>query len=206
MNVSIIDLGVGNIYSVARGFERAGGTVEVITRREEIVRAKRLVLPGVGSFADAARRARELELGSVLRERLVGGTPLIGICLGMQLLFEEGEEDGRCEGLGLLPGRIVRLKGGPGLSVPHMGWQRLQVRRPCPLLPDASASPWFYFSHSYRAEADPADVSAIAEHGEEIPAVVARENLFGIQPHPEKSGAAGQEVLRRFLLLPPGNA
>jgi glutamine amidotransferase len=127
---------------------------------------------------------------------------VLGICLGMQLLFEAGEEDGVSEGLGLLPGRVKRLTGGPGLTVPHVGWQPLEVRSPCVLLPDAGAKPWFYFSHSYRAHAGASDVSAWALHGEEIPAVVARGSLFGIQPHPEKSGPDGQLFLQRFLALP----
>jgi glutamine amidotransferase len=199
--VSVIDLGTGNLYSVLRGLERAGGQPKLVTTPEEIRSAQRLILPGVGAFADAARRAHELGLAPLLREAVERNTPVLGICLGMQLLFDAGEENGVNPGLGLLPGHVKKLVGGPGLTVPHVGWQSLEVRKPCALLPNASETPWFYFSHSFRAHAAPEHVSAWALHGEEIPAVVARGSLFGIQPHPEKSGPAGHLFLQRFLAL-----
>lgn len=199
--VGVVDLGTGNLYSVLRGLERAGAAPVLVRSAAEIRRAPRLVLPGVGAFADAAGRARELGLRELLREAEADGAPVLGICLGMQILFEEGHEDGVSEGLGLLPGRVVRLAGGPGLAVPHVGWQRLEVRAPCALV-ERHEAPWFYFSHSFRADAAEAgDVSATVEHGETIPAVVARGRLFGLQPHPEKSGAAGRVLLERFLAL-----
>jgi glutamine amidotransferase len=199
--VGVVDLGTGNIFSVLRGLERAGGVPVLVSDPASIARASRIVLPGVGAFADAAQRAHAMGLASVMRDVVSRGTPVLGICLGMQLLFEEGEEDGPTRGLGLLKGRVTKLVGGPRLTVPHVGWQPLEVRAPCALLPDASAKPWFYFSHSYRAQADASDVSAFALHGEEIPAVVAQGSLFGIQPHPEKSGPAGHVFLQRFLAL-----
>jgi glutamine amidotransferase len=199
--VGVIDLGTGNLFSVLRGLERAGGQPYLLRTVDDIAKAPRLVLPGVGSFADAMQRARDLRIGDPLREHVLAGTPILGICLGMQLLFERGEEDGSNAGLGLLAGKVVKLQGGAGLTIPHVGWQKLHIQAPCALLPDPAATPWFYFSHSYRAEARPEDFSAVVTHGETFPAVVARENLFGIQPHPEKSGAAGLELLRRFLAL-----
>lgn len=199
--VGIIDLGTGNLFSVLRGLERAGGAPELLTDPSAITRASRLVLPGVGAFADAARRAHELGLAPLLKDVVARGTPVLGICLGMQLLFEVGEENGASPGLGLLPGHVKKLVGGSGLSVPHVGWQPLEVRTPCALLPNRDEQPWFYFSHSYRAHADAGDVSGYALHGEEIPAVVARGSLFGIQPHPEKSGPAGHAFLQRFLAI-----
>lgn len=202
VDVGVVDLGTGNLFSVLRGLERAGGAPRLVQRAEQIQAVPRLLLPGVGSFADAARRLDELGLRPVLREYSESGSPVIGICLGMQLLFERGEEDGESAGLGLLPGRVVKLRGGPGLSVPHVGWQRLEARAPTPLLADG-ATPWFYFSHSYRAVARPGHVAALALHGEEVPAVVQRGNVFGLQPHPEKSGRAGEALLRAFLALGP---
>ena len=199
--VAVVDLGTGNLFSVLRGLERAGGTPKLVRDREAILAASKVILPGVGAFADAAQRLRELDLKPTFQELVSRGTPVLGICLGMQLLFEAGEEDGENEGLGLLPGRVVRLTGGQGLSVPHVGWQRLEIRENCALLPEPGAAPWFYFSHSYRANANPGDVAAIAFHGEDIPAVVAHGSLFGIQPHPEKSGDAGKAFLSRFLAL-----
>lgn len=196
--VGVVDLGTGNLFSVLRGLERAGGVPALVRTAGEIASSERLVLPGVGSFADAARRAHALGLGALLADFLASGRTVLGICLGMQLLFDEGEEDGPARGLGLLPGRVVRLAGGPGITVPHVGWQRLEVRKPGALVADEVA-PWFYFSHSFRAEALPEHVAAIALHGEEVPAIVAKGNLFGIQPHPEKSGPAGAAFLARFL-------
>lgn len=200
--VGVVDLGTGNLFSVLRGVERAGGDPKIVSSSGEIRASPRLLLPGVGSFADAARRLDALELRSVLRDVAAAGIPLLGICLGMQLLFERGEEDGVSEGLGLLPGTVVKLAGGPGLVVPHVGWQRLEARAPSPLLGAADA-PWFYFSHSYRAVAPAAHVVAVAQHGEEIPAIVQRGSVFGLQPHPEKSGRAGEALLRAFLALEP---
>ena len=199
--VGVVDLGTGNLFSVLRGLERAGAEPIIVRTAEEIAQSPRLVLPGVGSFADSSRRAQDFGLGPLLRSALDRGTPVLGICLGMQLLFEEGEEDGLNPGLGLLPGKVVKLRGGPGLTIPHVGWQQLTIRRSSALLPEPAERPWFYFSHSYRALAQPDVVSAFAVHGEEVPAIVEHGTLFGIQPHPEKSGAAGLAFLKRFLSL-----
>lgn len=195
--VSVVDLGTGNLFSVLRGLERAGATPRLVTTPADILASKRLVLPGVGSFADAAERLDALELRQTLPRAVEQGIPLLGICLGMQLLFDEGVEDGVSRGLGLIPGRVVRLAGGPGLTVPHMGWQRLDVKQSSALV--SSSGGWFYFSHSFRADTDERFVVASVEHGEQIPAVVQRDRVFGIQPHPEKSGADGHAFLIRFL-------
>ncbi len=201
--VGVIDLGTGNLFSVLRGLERAGAKPTLVSTPREIAAMPRIVLPGVGSFADAARRAHAIGLAALLEDALAANHAVLGICLGMQLLFDEGEEDGPSPGLTLLPGRVVRLRGGDGVPVPHAGWQRLDVPAEHPLLAD-DETPWFYFSHSYRAEADPSCVVATAFHGELIPAIVARGRLYGIQPHPEKSGPAGHAFLRRFLTLELG--
>jgi glutamine amidotransferase len=198
--VGVVDLGTGNLFSVLRGLERAGAAPVLVRTAEEIGRSQKIILPGVGSFADASRRLREMNLPTLLQQAAADGKPILGICLGMQLLFEEGTEEGINPGLGLLKGRVVKLAGGPGLTVPHVGWQQLSLHAPNPLLP-TSGRPWFWFSHSYRAEAQAGDVAAFAMHGEEIPAVVAHGRVFGIQPHPEKSEPAGLAFLKSFLAL-----
>ncbi len=200
--VDVIDLGTGNLFSVLRGLERAGGVPRLVTSAEEIAASERLVLPGVGSFGDASHRAHAMGLAPLLANHVAAGKPLLGICLGMQLMFEEGDEDGPARGLGLFPGRVVKLRGGAGISVPHVGWQSVQLVGAHPVLPREQA-PWFYFSHSYRASARPDVIAATAQHGEEIPAIVTRGALVGIQPHPEKSGPAGAEFLQNFLKLRP---
>ncbi len=199
--VGVVDLGTGNLFSVLRGLERAGGAPQLLRSAHEIGAAPRLILPGVGSFADASRRAQDLGLRDVLWDQVLAGTPVLGICLGMQLLFDTGEEDGINPGLGLMAGKVVRLAGGPGLTIPHVGWQQLSIQQPCALLPEPNEKPWFYFSHSFRVVPRQQEISATVVHGESIPAVVARENLFGIQAHPEKSGAAGLRLLERFLAV-----
>jgi len=196
--VGVVDVGTGNLFSVRHGLARAGAGVVVLETPESLRTASRLVFPGVGSFADASRRLASSGMRDALIERAKAGVPLLGICLGMQLLFDEGEEDGVARGLGLLPGRVTKLKEIPGISVPHVGWQRV-TRSAVPGFADGVVSPWLYFSHSFKAE--PADASLVVGsvmHGETVPALVARANVFGIQPHPEKSGRDGEALLRWF--------
>lgn len=195
--VAVVDVGTGNLFSVLRGLERAGAKPRTVTTPDDVRASRKLIFPGVGSFADVAQRLDSTGLGDALRDAVTNGASLLGICLGMQLLFDEGEEDGLTPGLGLIPGRVVRLRGGPGLAVPHMGWQKLVVHEASPLVDEAGG--WFYFSHSYRAEMSAEFVLASVEHGELVPAVVGRGSVFGIQPHPEKSGADGHRFLTRFL-------
>lgn len=195
--VAVVDVGTGNLFSVLRGLERAGAVPHRVSTPGDVRASPKIVFPGVGSFADVARRLSETGLGDAIRDAASKGALVLGICLGMQLLFEEGEEDGLSKGLGLIPGRVVGLRGGPGLAVPHMGWQKLDVARPSALVHGEGG--WFYFSHSYRAETPDDFVLASVEHGERIPAVVGRGRVFGIQPHPEKSGADGHRFLTRFL-------
>ena len=198
--VTVVDLGLGNLGSVLQALARAGGDARLSADAAEIARAPRVVLPGVAAFGLGMERAQGLGLRAALDAALARGTPILGICLGMQILFEQGEEDGLQPGLGLLPGCVTRIPA--GVQIPHIGWQRLQRTSPSPLLADGEA-PWAYFANSYRCEA-PADVTqAVADHsGVRIAAVVGRGSVHGVQFHPEKSARGGEQILARFLRLP----
>ncbi|MFL5312752.1 MAG: imidazole glycerol phosphate synthase subunit HisH [Myxococcales bacterium] len=198
--VTVVDLGLGNLGSVMQALVRAGGEPRLSADPVEIGRSARVVLPGVAAFGLGMDRAERLGLRAALDRALQRKAPVLGICLGMQILFEEGEEDGLRKGLGFLPGRVTRLPA--GVQVPHIGWQRLETTAATPLLAGAAA-PWAYFANSYRCEA-PADVThAVADHsGVRIAAVVGRGELHGVQFHPEKSAAGGEALLARFLRLP----
>jgi imidazole glycerol-phosphate synthase subunit HisH len=200
--VTVVDLGLGNLGSVVQALFRAGAEPRLSADPRQIGRAARVVLPGVAAFGLGMERAEALGLRGALDESLRRGAPVLGICLGMQILFEEGEEDGLRKGLGLLPGRVTRIP--RGVQVPHIGWQRLECTGASPLLPPSS-SPWAYFANSYRCEAPAAVTQAVADHsGVRIAAVVGRANVHGVQFHPEKSARDGELLLARFLRLPEG--
>jgi glutamine amidotransferase len=193
----VVDLGLGNLGSVLQALKRAGGDPSLSSNPADVARAPRVVLPGVAAFGLGIQRA--LNFKPALEKALQRKAPVLGICLGMQLLFEEGEEDGVRPGLGLLPGRVTRLPS--DVQVPHIGWQKLRAQNDAPLEPRG----WAYFAHSYRCEAPYEITHAWAEHGEvKIAAVVGQGTLFGVQYHPEKSAADGEQLLRRFLALPEG--
>ena len=200
--ITIIDYGMGNLRSVQKAFEAVGHGAVVTSDPEHVRRASRVILPGVGAFADAADELRRTGLGDAFREAVAAGKPCLGVCLGLQLLFDASEEDGEHPGLGLLPGRVVRFRGAPGLKVPHMGWNTLRVRRPAPLLRGVGESPSVYFVHSYHARADrDSDVAAEADHPDPFPAVVWRDNLSACQFHPEKSQGLGLAMYANFAAL-----
>lgn len=206
--VTVVDLGLGNLGSVLQALVRAGGTPALSADTKVLASAPRLILPGVAAFGLGMERAQKLDLLPALRDALARGAPVLGICLGMQLLFEEGEEDGVRRGLGLLLGRVTRLP--PGVQVPHIGWQQLEQTAPSALLDQSRAqthAPWAYFANAYRCEA-PAEVTqAVAHHGPvPIAAVVGSGTLYGVQSHPEKSADDGAALLARFLALPEGRA
>lgn len=209
---TIIDYGIGNLRSLEKAFEAAGVAVERTDSAARVRDAERLVLPGVGAFGACAAELERRGLADLVAERAEAGVPLLGVCVGMQLLFEASEERGEHAGLGLLPGRVVRFgadlrgEGGRPLKVPHMGWSPLERRAEHPVLGDGPL-PYVYFVHSYHAApADPADVLATATYGKAVPAVVGRANVVGVQFHPEKSAAGGLAMLRRFAAWVPETA
>jgi len=201
--ITIIDYGMGNLRSVQKAFERVGAQAVVINNPEALQDADALVLPGVGAFGDAMTNLRAAGLVGPILSAVGEGKPLLGICLGMQLLFEESEEMGCHQGLSLLPGRVRRFA--EGLKVPHIGWNQIHIRRPCPLLTGVRDGSFAYFVHSYYA--DPAEeeiVVAVTDYGPGFASVVAQGRVFGIQFHPEKSQDVGLRILRNFVSLVAG--
>jgi glutamine amidotransferase len=200
--IAIVDYGMGNLRSVQKAIEAVGSSAEITSDPERVRRAAKVVLPGVGAFADAMAELGRTGLGEAFREAVSRGRPCLGVCLGLQLLFDVSFEDGEHAGLGLIPGRVVRFAPRPGLKVPHMGWNTLQIRRPCPLLAGVGESPSVYFVHSYHARTDdPSAVAAEADYPDPFPAVVWRENLMASQFHPEKSQQVGLAMYANFVAL-----
>jgi glutamine amidotransferase len=200
--IAIIDYGMGNLRSVQKAFEAVGHAAEVTPDPDLVRTASKVILPGVGAFADAAAELRRTGLGDAFRDAVAAGKPCLGVCLGLQLLFDESEEDGLHPGLGLMPGRVVRFRPSPGLKIPHMGWNTLRVLRPAPLFRGLGPEPSVYFVHSYHAvPADPGDVAAEADHPDPFPAVVWRDNLMACQFHPEKSQSLGLAMYANFAAL-----
>jgi glutamine amidotransferase len=195
--VAIIDYGVGNLRSVEKAFA-ATGCEAIVSGDEEVLRkAERLVLPGVGAFASCMRSLREHGLESLVRERAAAGTPLLGICVGMQMLFEVSDEFGITEGLGLLPGRVRRFE--TELVVPQVGWNRIQQRRPHPLFANVADGSFCYFVHSFYCEPGDTDLSiGETEYDVRYASVVAHDNICGVQFHPEKSQDIGLRMLKNF--------
>ncbi|WP_435009235.1 imidazole glycerol phosphate synthase subunit HisH [Tundrisphaera lichenicola] len=200
--IAIIDYGMGNLRSVQKALEAVGHGAVVVSDPDQIRGASKVILPGVGAFADAIEELRRTGLGEAFTEAVRAGKPCLGVCLGLQLLFDVSEEDGEHQGLGLLPGRIVRFASEPGLKVPHMGWNTLRVRKPSPLLEGLEPEPSVYFVHSYYARPDnPADVIAESDYPRPFAAMVGRENLTGAQFHPEKSQRVGLAMYANFARL-----
>lgn len=195
--VALLSYGAGNLASVRFALERLGADVRLVSTAAEIDAAERLILPGVGAAAYAMARLAELGLVDAIR---AFRRPLLGVCLGQQLLFERSDE-GEAEMLGLIPGRVCRMEPGPSRPVPHMGWSRLEVGRDDPLLKGIGAEAWAYFVHGYVCPDGPATL-ARAEYGGPVPAVVRAGNRWGCQFHPERSSAAGARILKNFLELP----
>ena len=196
--VGIIDYGVGNLFSLQSSFKAIGEEAFVSGDPEQLSKADRLVLPGVGAFEDAAKKLRQSGMDAFVRQQAAAGKPLLGICLGMQLLFEKSFEYGEHEGLGLLKGQVVPMVGKlpQELKIPHMGWNKLEVKQG-KLLKELDGE-FVYFVHSYFASGCEASLAAVTEYGIPITAAVEQGNIFGCQFHPEKSGNVGLAILRKF--------
>lgn len=199
--IVIVDYGMGNLRSAQKGLEKAGVQAQISEDPADIDRAEAVVLPGVGAFRDCFEGLKSRGMVEPLRKAARDGRPFLGICVGLQLLFEGSEEGDVHEGLGIFEGRVVRFPDPKttGVKVPHMGWNELTPSRPSPLLPDPGRRPHVYFVHSYYAQpADPDIVLATSEHGVRFPAMVGRDNVFAVQFHPEKSQTDGIDILRAF--------
>ncbi len=195
--IAIIDYGMGNLRSVQKAFEHIGVSAEITSDATVLARADGAVLPGVGAFADCIKNLTETGLVPTIREFVASGRPFLGICLGLQLLFDSSVEGGQYEGLGLLPGQVVSLP--RDRKVPHMGWNSLKILQTEPLFMGLPEEAYVYFVHSYHAApADPSILSATTDYGIPVTAAVQRGNLFATQFHPEKSGDVGMQILRNF--------
>jgi imidazole glycerol-phosphate synthase subunit HisH len=197
----IIDYGMGNLRSVEKAVEAVGG-LPVISGDPDIVRkGKRLILPGVGAFGDAMENLRRGKLDDAIRASVAAGTPLLGLCLGLQLLFTESNEFGNHEGLNLIPGKVQKFQE-PGLRVPHVGWNQIEGIQPNPLLAGIPEGTYFYFVHSYYVEPeDPENALRWTSYGRRFCSIAWKDRVWGAQFHPEKSQDAGKKLLRNFLSL-----
>jgi imidazole glycerol-phosphate synthase subunit HisH len=199
--IAVVDVCSGNLRSVERALAKVGGEV-VVTRDADVVRrADKIVMPGQGAFGVFMRGLVERGLGDAVREAIASGRPYLGICLGMQVLFDASEEQGPVAGLGVIAGQVVRLvPGAPHLKVPHIGWNQVALRHPDPMLAGIAEGAYLYFDHSYHASPDdPALVTLAADHGVPITAAIRKDNLFACQFHPEKSQAVGLQLLHNFV-------
>ncbi len=198
--IAIIDYGMGNLRSVQKAFEKIGITARIVPFPRDIERASGIVLPGVGAFGQAMENLRAIGWVDALREACARGVPFIGICLGMQLLFESSEEMGQHEGLGILRGEVKRFNG--NLKVPQMGWNQMHIQQSNPLLRDVPSDSYAFFVHSYYCvPRDPAVVVATTNYDIDFASVVASGNVFGAQFHPEKSQSVGLKMLENFAKL-----
>ncbi len=197
--IAIIDYGMGNLRSVQKGFEKVGKQAIITSDPAQVAAAEKVVLPGVGAFEDAIAELRRLDLVRSVLDAVDSGKPFLGICLGLQLLFDVSYENGRHEGLGVLPGEVVRFDLPKGFTVPHMGWNQLDVRRPAPLLDGLAAGTYVYFVHSYYvAPADSQVIATETDYGGRFCSMIWRDNVFATQFHPEKSQADGLRILKNF--------
>ncbi|BAQ66063.1 imidazole glycerol phosphate synthase subunit HisH [Geminocystis sp. NIES-3709] len=201
--IAVIDYDMGNLHSACKGLEKAGATTKITDSAKEIAQADAIVLPGVGSFDPAIEHLRERDLIYPIQQAVKSGKPFLGICLGLQILFETSEE-GKQEGLGIIKGKVKRFKSEPNLTIPHMGWNTLELKQnQHPLWQNLPSSPYLYFVHSYYV--DPIDKNVIASqvtHGTQtVTASIALDNLMAVQFHPEKSSDYGLQILTNFVKL-----
>ena len=196
----VIDVGTGNLHSVLNALQSQGFRVKVSSDPEEVSRAPRLILPGVGAFGSFMQGLRERSLEEALRNSVERGTSLLGICVGMQALLDVGREMGDHQGLGLISGEVVRFPEDSKLKVPHNGWNQLKYEHPCMLFDDLPPSPFVYFTHSYYcAVSQKADWAASTDYGLAFASAVQKDNIYGVQFHPEKSQKVGQKILANFF-------
>jgi glutamine amidotransferase len=197
----IVDYGMGNLRSVEKALENVGGRPVISGESEKVRGADRLILPGVGAFGDAMKNLKQKGLDAAIRQAVQGGAPLLGLCLGLQLLFTRSEEFGIHEGLDLIPGAVLKIAE-PGLRVPHVGWNQIEGNRPNPLLDGIAEGSYFYFVHSFYVLPDnPADVLRWTSYGLRFCSIACRGKVWGAQFHPEKSQEAGKRLLRNFLTI-----
>lgn len=197
--ITIVDYGMGNLRSVQKAFEKVGTQATICSKPEEIAKATKLVLPGVGAFRDAIQALKDQSLVEPILEHVDSGNPFLGICLGQQLLFDISYEDGEFEGLGVIPGKVIRFQDQPNLKIPHMGWNQIQSTGAHPILAGIPENEYFYFVHSYYvAPEDESVVAAYTEYGCRFASIVSRDNVVAAQFHPEKSQNAGLKLLQNF--------
>ncbi len=201
--IAIVDYGVGNLFSLNSSFQKVGAETVLAKDRKTIENADKIILPGVGAFADAAKKLQESGLDEVLKAQVNEGKYVMGVCLGMQLLFNTSHEYGVHRGLGLIQGDVLPMRGyvDEGLKIPQIGWNALHIEKPNPLLKYCKEGDFVYFVHSYFAGNCDESVIASVEYGKKITAAVAKDNVMGCQFHPEKSGEVGLNILRAFCEL-----
>lgn len=197
----IVDYGMGNLRSVQKAFEACGEKALVSSKPSDVRKAERLVLPGVGAFGQAMRRLRQLKLDGPIRDKVRSGAPYLGICLGLQVLFDSSEESVSQKGLGIFPGRVRRFKG--KMKVPHIGWNEVETKPKCPLFKGAGRKPYYYFVHSYYAEPkDRSIASGKTDYPKPFCSSVWKGKVFATQFHPEKSQREGLRIIKNFLAVP----
>lgn len=203
--IAIIDYDAGNLRSVQKALEFLGFSAVITADEMEILAADRVILPGVGAFGEAMERLRERRLDKTIETVVSSGKPFLGICLGLQLLFECSQESPGDKGLGILQGTIEKIPSQPALKIPHVGWNQLNIKKKTGLLRNLGEQPFVYFVHSYYMEpADKTLVAAVTEYGCELPVAVERGNVMAVQFHPEKSGETGLQILRNFVEMGEG--
>lgn len=203
--IAIIDYGMGNLRSVSKALELLGYEVEVTRDANRISTADRVILPGVGAFGAAMENLRKFDLIDVIKDSAASGKPFLGICLGMQLLLEESEEQGAYQGLGIIPGKVLKFfqktdinPDTAALKIPHMGWNSIQLKQPSPLLKDIPNDSMVYFVHSYYVAPESDVIAATTKHGIDYCSIIWKDNIYATQFHPEKSGNLGLKMLKNF--------
>lgn len=200
--ISIIDYGAGNLRSVEKALEFLGYEAQISSDPNVIQNSDKVILPGVGAFGDCMNSINNIKLSECIHNFIGSGKPFLGICLGLQLLFETSEESPSAAGLGIFQGKIVKIPQNDGLKIPHMGWNSLDYDKDCPIFKDLGHEPYVYFVHSYYMQpTDRSIISAVTNYGAELPVALHRDNIYATQFHPEKSGETGLKILKNFAEL-----